>query len=111
MFIDIMVATMAADRAVAIEPRDYLVPAGFQLRHCPQLPSSRMRHLLSKFSGLSQPYNWAAAVLVDEACAMAIKARNPVETGLLQIQSEMPTEPGGPLLHSGQAVRRRRCRG
>jgi len=65
MFIDIMVATRAADPAVAPEPRDYLVPVGFQLRHghrsvrkylrIQRLPSTRMRHLLSNFSGLSQP--------------------------------------------------------
>jgi hypothetical protein len=61
MFIDIMVATMAADPAVALEPRDHLVPIGLQLRHghrfmrkylrIQRLPSSRMRHLLSNIVG------------------------------------------------------------
>jgi hypothetical protein len=54
MFINIMVATMAANPAVALEPRDNLVPVGFQLQHAhrsmrnylriQRLPSSRMRH-------------------------------------------------------------------
>jgi hypothetical protein len=33
MLINIMVATVAADPAVALKPRDYLVPVGFRLRH------------------------------------------------------------------------------
>ena len=33
MLINIMVATMAADPAVAFKPRDYLVSVGFRLRH------------------------------------------------------------------------------
>jgi hypothetical protein len=33
MFINIMVATVAADPAVALEPRDHLVSVGFQLQH------------------------------------------------------------------------------
>ena len=33
MLINIMVATMAADPAVAFEPCDHLVPIGFRLRH------------------------------------------------------------------------------
>ena len=33
MFINIMVATMAANPAVALKPRDYLVSVGFRLRH------------------------------------------------------------------------------
>jgi hypothetical protein len=33
MFINIMVTTVAADPAVALEPRDHLVPVGFQLQH------------------------------------------------------------------------------
>jgi hypothetical protein len=33
MLINIMVTTVAADPAVALEPRDYLVPVGFQLQH------------------------------------------------------------------------------
>ena len=33
MLINIMVTTMAADPAVALEPRDHLVPVGFRLRH------------------------------------------------------------------------------
>jgi len=37
MFIDIMVATMAADPAVALEPRDYLVPVGFPAAAWPPL--------------------------------------------------------------------------
>jgi hypothetical protein len=32
MFINIMVATVAADPAVALEPRDHLVPVGFPLQ-------------------------------------------------------------------------------
>jgi hypothetical protein len=54
MFIDIMVATMAADPAVALEPCDHLVPVGFQLRHghrsmrnylrIQRFLSSKMRH-------------------------------------------------------------------
>ena len=33
MLINIMVTTVAADPAVALEPRDHLVPVGFQLQH------------------------------------------------------------------------------
>jgi hypothetical protein len=33
MFINIMVATVAANPAVTLEPRDHFVPVGFQLRH------------------------------------------------------------------------------
>jgi hypothetical protein len=33
MLINIVVTTMAADPAVALKPRDYLVPVGFRLRH------------------------------------------------------------------------------
>jgi hypothetical protein len=54
MFINIMVATVAAYPAVAREPRDHLVPVGFQLRHgyrsmrkylrIRRFPSSKMRH-------------------------------------------------------------------
>jgi hypothetical protein len=32
MLINIMVTTVAADPTVALEPRDHLVPAGFQLQ-------------------------------------------------------------------------------
>jgi hypothetical protein len=33
MFINIMVATVAANPAVAFEPRDHPVSVGFQLKH------------------------------------------------------------------------------
>ena len=33
MLINIMVATVATDPAVAFKPRDHLVPVGFRLRH------------------------------------------------------------------------------
>ena len=33
MLINIVVAAVAADPAVALEPRDHLVPVGFRLRH------------------------------------------------------------------------------
>jgi len=33
MFINIMVATVAADPAVALKPRDHFVPVGFRLQH------------------------------------------------------------------------------
>jgi hypothetical protein len=54
MFINIMVATVAADPAVVFEPRDHLVPVGFQLQHghrpmrkylrIQRIRSSKMRH-------------------------------------------------------------------
>ena len=87
MFINIMVATMAADPAVAREPRDHLVPVGFQLRHgyrsmrkylrIRRFPSSKNTSLIAQhcptalfvrpyFPGLSQSHTGATSVLVDE---------------------------------------------
>jgi hypothetical protein len=87
MFINIMVATVAADPAVAREPRDHLVRFGFQLRHgycsmrkylrIQRFPSSKNTSLIAQhcpialfvrpfFPGLSQSYTGATAVLVDE---------------------------------------------
>ena len=87
MFIEIMVATMAADPAVALEPRDHLVPVGLQLRMAtvlcanicvphPAAPVKQNASFIEQhcrialsvwpfFPGFSQPYTWAAAVLVD----------------------------------------------
>jgi len=61
MFINIMVATVAADPAVALEPRDHLVPVGFRLQHgsvfmrkylrIRRCPSSKNPSLLRKPTG------------------------------------------------------------
>jgi hypothetical protein len=54
MFINIMVAPVTADPAVALEPRGYLISVGFRLQHghrsmrkylrIQRFPSSKMRH-------------------------------------------------------------------
>ena len=53
MLINIMVATVAANPAVALEPRHHLVPVGFRLRHGHRLIRKYMR----------------TATLVNQKCA------------------------------------------
>jgi len=54
MFINIMVTTVAADPAVALEPRDHLVPVGFQLQPYHRLMRKYMRIRLCSSSKNAQ---------------------------------------------------------
>ena len=52
MLINIMVATVAANPAVALKPRDHLVPVGFRLRH-----GHRLMRKYIRIYKLKQPKN------------------------------------------------------